>query len=57
MENTQKHKKTQNTKKKKLIIKSSSSSSISKVLPHVEFLWGFPIRIIEDGKEIGTTKK
>ena len=33
------------------------SSSISKVLPHVEFLWGFPIRIIEDGKEIGTTKK
>jgi len=33
------------------------SGSINKVLPHVEFLWGFPIRIIEDGKEIGNTKK
>ena len=33
------------------------SNSIKKVLPYVEYLWGFPIRIIEDGEEIGTTKK
>lgn len=33
------------------------SSSISKVLPHVEFLWGFPVRMVENDKEIGTTKK
>jgi stage V sporulation protein R len=33
------------------------SGSMNKVLPHVEFLWGFPVRIVEDGKEIGTTKK
>ena len=32
-------------------------SSIEKVLPHVEFLWGFPVRIIENEKEIGNTKK
>ena len=33
------------------------SGSISKVLPHVEFLWGFPVRMVENDKEIGTTKK
>jgi spore cortex formation protein SpoVR/YcgB (stage V sporulation) len=33
------------------------SGSMNKVLPHVEFLWGFPVRIVEDGKEIGNTKK
>ena len=33
------------------------SGSINKVLPHVEFLWGFPARMVEDGKEMGTTKK
>lgn len=33
------------------------SGSISKVLPHVEFLWGFPVRMVENEKEIGTTKK
>jgi spore cortex formation protein SpoVR/YcgB (stage V sporulation) len=33
------------------------SNSIKKVLPYVEYLWGFPIRIIEEGEEIGTTKK
>ena len=33
------------------------SGSISKVLPHVEFLWGFPVRMVENEKEIGSTKK
>ena len=33
------------------------SGSISKVLPHVEFLWGFPVRMVENDTEIGTTKK
>jgi len=33
------------------------SGSINKVLPHVEFLWGFPIRMVENDKEIGKTKK
>jgi spore cortex formation protein SpoVR/YcgB (stage V sporulation) len=37
--------------------KRIDSSSIGKVLPHVEHLWGFPVRMIEEGKEIGTTKK
>ena len=33
------------------------SGSMAKVLPHVEYLWGFPVRMVEEGKEIGTTKK
>jgi len=33
------------------------SGSMAKVLPHVEHLWGFPVRMVEEGKEIGTTKK
>lgn len=37
--------------------RSLDSGSISKVLPHVEYLWGFPVRMVENGKEIGTTKK
>jgi len=37
--------------------RSLDSGSISKVLPHVEYLWGFPVRMMEEGKEIGTTKK
>ena len=37
--------------------KRLDSSSINKVLPHVEYLWGFPVRMVEKGKEIGTTKK
>ena len=31
-------------------------SDIKKVLPHVEYLWGFPVRITEGGKELATTK-
>lgn len=37
--------------------KRLDASSINKVLPHVEYLWGFPVRMVEKGKEIGTTKK
>jgi spore cortex formation protein SpoVR/YcgB (stage V sporulation) len=37
--------------------RSLDSGSISKVLPHVEYLWGFPVRMMEEGKEIGATKK
>jgi len=33
------------------------SNEIRKVLPYVEHLWGFPVRIIENGKELATTKK
>jgi spore cortex formation protein SpoVR/YcgB (stage V sporulation) len=33
------------------------SNVIRKVLPYVEHLWGFPVRIIENGKELGNTKK
>ena len=36
--------------------KKLDSASIRKVLPHVEHLWGFPVRMLEEGKEIGTTK-
>ena len=32
------------------------SNEIRKVLPYVEHLWGFPVRIIENGKELGKTK-
>jgi spore cortex formation protein SpoVR/YcgB (stage V sporulation) len=32
------------------------SGEVKKVLPHVEFLWGFPVRIIENDKELATTK-
>jgi stage V sporulation protein R len=32
-------------------------ASAMKVAPHVEYLWGFPVRIVEDGKEILVTKK
>jgi len=32
-------------------------SDIKKVLPHVEYLWGFPVRITEGGKELATTKR
>ena len=31
-------------------------SDIKKVLPHVEYLWGFPVRITEGGKELASTK-
>ena len=31
-------------------------SDIKKVLPYVEYLWGFPVRIVENGKELATTK-
>ena len=37
--------------------KRLDGASIRKVLPHVEYLWGFPVKIVEEGKEIGTTKK
>ena len=33
------------------------SNGIRKVLPYVEHLWGFPVRIIENGKELANTKK
>jgi stage V sporulation protein R len=33
------------------------SNEVRKVLPYVEHLWGFPVRIIENGKELATTKK
>jgi len=33
------------------------SNEIRKVLPYVEHLWGFPVRIIENGKELANTKK
>ena len=33
------------------------SNGIKKVLPYVEHLWGFPVRIIENGKELANTKK
>jgi spore cortex formation protein SpoVR/YcgB (stage V sporulation) len=33
------------------------SGEVGKVLPHVEFLWGFPVRIIENDKELSSTKK
>jgi stage V sporulation protein R len=33
------------------------SNEVVKVLPHVEFLWGFPVRIIENDKELSSTKK
>jgi len=33
------------------------SNEVRKVLPYVEQLWGFPVRIIENGKELATTKK
>ena len=32
------------------------SNEIRKVLPYVEQLWGFPVRIIENGKELDKTK-
>jgi spore cortex formation protein SpoVR/YcgB (stage V sporulation) len=32
-------------------------NDIKKVLPHVEYLWGFPVKIMENGKELATTKK
>ncbi len=32
-------------------------NDIKKVLPHVEYLWGFPVRMTENGKELATTKK
>jgi stage V sporulation protein R len=32
-------------------------ASAMKVAPHVEYLWGFPVRIVEDGKEILVTKR
>ena len=32
-------------------------NDIKKVLPHVEYLWGFPVRITEGGKELASTKK
>jgi spore cortex formation protein SpoVR/YcgB (stage V sporulation) len=32
------------------------SGEIKKVLPYVEYLWGFPVRIVENGKELSTTK-
>lgn len=31
--------------------------SMGKVLPHVEYLWGFPVKMLEEGKEIANTKK
>ncbi len=37
--------------------KSLDYASAMKVAPHVEYLWGFPVRIVEDGKEILVTKK
>ncbi len=33
------------------------SDEVKKVLPFVEHLWGFPVRIIENGKELANTKK
>jgi stage V sporulation protein R len=32
-------------------------ASAMKVAPHVEYLWGFPVRIVEDGKEILVSKR
>jgi spore cortex formation protein SpoVR/YcgB (stage V sporulation) len=32
-------------------------SQVIKVVPHVELLWGFPVKITESGKEIYTSKK
>ena len=32
-------------------------NELRKVAPYVEFLWGFPVRITESGKEIHSTKK
>ena len=29
---------------------------VDKVLPHIEYLWGFTVRIVENGKELSTTK-
>ena len=36
--------------------KRLDSAAIEKVLPHVEYLWGFPVRLIEDRREISSTK-
>ena len=33
------------------------AGSMGKVLPHVEYLWGFPVKMLEEGKEIANTKK
>ena len=33
------------------------AGSMRKVLPHVEYLWGFPVKMLEEGKEIANTKK
>jgi spore cortex formation protein SpoVR/YcgB (stage V sporulation) len=32
-------------------------NELRKVVPYVELLWGFPVRMTEKGKEIHTTKK
>jgi len=32
-------------------------SQVIKVVPYIDFLWGFPVKITESGKEIYTTKK
>jgi len=37
--------------------KRLDQASMEKVLPHVEYLWGFPVRMLEEGKEIGKSNR